>query len=184
MTTIETRLRALEDRAEIAQLRAEYCHVLDSHDWQALTGLFTEDGEFHGLAQVRGRAAIFAFFSQTVTRLGEGFWHFCTNPTIHLDGDRATGRISMQYLSVRDGVSYVSAGHYDDELERTAEGWRFRKRQITFYYFNTLANGFVGQPTYINADGTPVGNGVGNGQAADAPPVKDRTQPIEDRIAQ
>lgn len=156
MTDLETRMRAAEDRAELAQLRAHYCHVLDDRDWAGLAELFTEDGEFDGLAHAKGRAEIHAFFSGTVAGIAEGFWHFCTNPTIHLDGDTATGRISMQYLSVKKGVSYVSAGHYDDTFHRVNGVWKFRKRQITFYYFAPLSEGFVGSPTYIATDGRPL----------------------------
>ena len=152
---IETRLKALEDRAEIAELRARYCHVLDQRDWDALAQMFTEDGEFDGLAHARGRAEIHQFFSGVVDGLAEGFWHFCTNPTVQIDGDRATGRISMQYLSVRQGVSYVSAGHYDVRLERVDGAWKFRARKITFYYHAPLSEGFVGKPGYIHIDGTP-----------------------------
>lgn len=152
---IEARLRALEDRAEIAELRASYCHVLDHRDWDALVQMFTEDGEFDGLAHARGRAEIHRFFAGFVDGMAEGFWHFCTNPTITLDGDRAQGRISMQYLSVKKGVSYVSAGHYDDLLVRDGGQWKFRKRKISFYYHAPLSEGFVGKPTYITIDGTP-----------------------------
>lgn len=153
--TIETRLKAVEDRQAIAQLRGEYCHVLDDRNWDVLADLFTEDGEFDGLARVQGRAAIHKFFSTTVENLAEGFWHFCTNGTIHLDGDRATGRISMQYLSRKKGISYVSAGHYDDQFQRINGRWHFARRRITFYYFAPLAEGFTGTPTYIQPDGTP-----------------------------
>ncbi|WP_138470193.1 nuclear transport factor 2 family protein [Poseidonocella sp. HB161398] len=156
MTTVEERLQALEDRAEIAQLRAHYCHVLDHRDWPALAELFTADGEFQGLAHAKGRAEILHFFSKTVDPMAEGFWHFCTNPTVHLDGDRATGRISIQYLSQVSGTSYVSAGHYDDTLMREDGVWKFRKRQITFYYMAPLAEGFTGRPTYIDIDGRPL----------------------------
>lgn len=156
MTTIEDRLRAIEDRLAIGELRARYCHVLDERDWDALAQLFTADGEFQGLAHVVGRSAIHRFFSQTVDRLAEGFWHFCTNPTVDLDGDLATGRTSMQYLSVKNGVSYVSAGHYDDAFRREDGLWRFVRRKITFYYFAPLSEGFVGTPRYITPEGLPL----------------------------
>ncbi|PZQ46361.1 MAG: nuclear transport factor 2 family protein [Rhodovulum sulfidophilum] len=156
MEAIERRLRALEDHQQIAQLRARYCHVLDDRDWPALAALFTEDGEFHGLASAIGRAGILAFFGGTVDRLAEGFWHFCSNPTVDLAGDTATGRISMQYLSVKQGVSYVSAGHYDDVFRREGGVWRFARRRITFYYYAPLSEGFVGAPTYITPEGVPL----------------------------
>lgn len=156
MQDLEARLRRVEDRQEIAELRARYCHVLDGRRWDELAELFTEDGVFDGLARVEGREAIRRFFSTRVPALGEGFWHFCTNGTVDLDGDRAAGRISMEYLSVKDGVSYVSAGHYDDELARVDGRWRFRVRRIEFYYFAPLSEGFVGQPQRITPEGVPI----------------------------
>lgn len=156
MSELERRIAALEDRAAIAELRAQYCHVLDDRDWTALAGLFTGDGEFQGLAHVKGKDAVLRFFRDTVDGIAQGFWHFCTNPTVTLDGDTATGRISMQYLSVKNGVSYVSAGHYDDEFRREDGVWRFRRRRITFYYFAPLSEGFVGRPVYIDPEGRPL----------------------------
>ena len=118
MTTTDERLRRIEDRLEIADLRARYCHLLDDRRWPEFVDLFTEDGVFSGLESVRGREEIRAFFTERVPKLAEAFWHFCTDGTIELDGDEARGRISLQYLSIKGGVSYVSAGHYDDTFRR------------------------------------------------------------------
>lgn len=159
MSTLEDRIQAVEDKSAIAELRARYCHLLDDRDWDGFVDLFTEDGEFAGLARVRGHDEIRMFFSQTVPRLADGFWHFCTNGTAEIDGDTARGRISMEYLSVKDGVSRVSAGHYDDELRRENGVWKFSRRRITFYYFAPLSEGFVGQPRYITPEGETLRDG-------------------------
>ncbi|MBR0683333.1 nuclear transport factor 2 family protein [Roseomonas eburnea] len=146
MICLEDRLRAVEDRLAIADLRARYCHLLDGRHWPAFIDLFTEDGVFEGLTAVRGRAALTEFFSRRVPAMTEEFWHFCSNGTVELDGDRATGRISMEYLSVMNGVSYVSAGHYDDELIKQDGVWRFAARRITFYFLAPLHEGWAGRP--------------------------------------
>ncbi|MCK8783201.1 nuclear transport factor 2 family protein [Roseomonas sp. NAR14] len=144
MADLEARIRRIEDELEIGQLRARYCHLLDDRRWDAFVDLFTEDGSFTGLEAVTGHAALMEFFSRRVPALAEQFWHFCTNGTVEIAGDTATGRISMEYLSVTQGVSYVSAGHYDDVMVRTAGGWRFRSRRITFYYLSPLSEGWTG----------------------------------------
>lgn len=146
MTSIEERLRRVEDQLEIAQLRASYCHLLDERRWDEFVALFTPDGVFEGLEAVSGHEALHAFFSQRVPKLAEDFWHFCTNGTVELDGDVATGRISMEYLSVTDGVSFVSAGHYDDMMRRVDGRWRFASRKITFYFLSPLSEGWAGRP--------------------------------------
>lgn len=156
MTTIEQRIQRLEDIDAINQLRAHYCHLLDERDWDAFIDLFTPDGTFKGLAEANGHDELRIFFGETVPRLGEGFWHFCTNGTVDVHGDTATGRISMEYLSVKGGASYVSAGHYDDHLVRVGDQWRFKARHLTFYYFAPLEKGFIGRPQQIDIYGNPV----------------------------
>lgn len=145
-TELAERLERVESLLQIADLRAHYCHLLDEARWDAFAELFTEDGIFEGVDKAQGRAGIHRFFSQDVPRLAERFWHFCSNGTCTLDGDRASGRISMEYLSVTGGVSYVSAGHYDDEFQRVDGQWKFRARRITFYFYSPLHQGFTGMP--------------------------------------
>ncbi len=141
---LEERLRRVEDELAIGRLRARYCHLLDDRDWPAFVDLFTEDGVFRGLKAVRGRDALLRFFGTDFPETTERFWHFCTNGTVEINGDRATGRITLEYLSVIGGVSYAAAGHYDDVMERVDGRWRFRSRVITFYYFAPLSEGWTG----------------------------------------
>ncbi|KAA2212342.1 nuclear transport factor 2 family protein [Teichococcus oryzae] len=146
MASLEQRIQRIEDELAIGQLRARYCHLLDDRDWPAFVELFTPDGVFQGLEAVRGHAALMEFFSQRVPKLAEDFWHFCTNGTVEIDGDTARGRITLEYLSATNGVSHVSAGHYDDVMVRQGGRWRFQSRVITFYYLAPLSQGWAGRP--------------------------------------
>lgn len=141
---LEQRLQRIEDELAIGQLRARYCHLLDDQQWEPFIDLFTDDGIFEGLSKVQGKHDLMHFFSRQVPTVAERFWHFCTNGTIAIDGDVATGRISMEYISVSDGISYVSAGHYDDVCVRENGQWKFQSRKITFYFYSPLAEGFTG----------------------------------------
>lgn len=143
-TDLEQRLHAVESQLAITQLRAQYCHLLDARQWDAFASLFTEDGYFEGVDKAEGRDGIHRFFSQDVQLIAEHFWHFCSNGTCQIEGNRAHGRISMEYLSVTDGVSYISAGHYDDEFQRIDGQWKFHSRRITFYFYSPLEQGFLG----------------------------------------
>jgi hypothetical protein len=144
--SLEERVRRIEDELAISQLRGRYCHLLDDMQWDAFIDLFTEDGVFEGLNKVQGKPALMKFFSQDVPKVAERFWHFCTNGTIDIDGDVATGRISMEYISVTNGVSYVAAGHYDDICVREGGQWKFKSRRITFYFYSPVVDGFTGEP--------------------------------------
>lgn len=143
---LEARIVRMEDELAIGQLRARYCHLLDDMDWPAFIALFTPDGEFEGLSKVKGQEALMRFFSQDVPKIAERFWHFCTNGTVEIDGSRATGRISMEYISTTQGRSYVSAGHYDDVMVKVDGAWKFASRKITFYFYSPLSEGFTGSP--------------------------------------
>ncbi|MBS0495980.1 MAG: nuclear transport factor 2 family protein [Proteobacteria bacterium] len=143
---INQRIALIEDELAIGQLRARYCHLLDDMQWPAFIDLFTPDGEFEGLSKVQGHAALMQFFSQDVPRIAERFWHFCSNGTVSIDGNVATGRISMEYLSITQGDSYVSAGHYDDVMVKVNGEWKFQSRRITFYFYSPVNKGFTGLP--------------------------------------
>ena len=142
--TLEERITRIEDELAIGQLRARYCHLLDDMQWPEFVDLFTPDGEFEGLSKVQGHAELMHFFSQDVPRIAERFWHFCTNGTVDINGHTATGRISMEYISITHGVSYVSAGHYDDVMVKEDGRWRFKSRKITFYFYSSMSEGFTG----------------------------------------
>lgn len=148
---LETRLTRIEDELAIGQLRARYCHLLDDMQWEEFVDLFTEDGEFDGLSKVQGRDALMRFFSHDVPKIAERFWHFCTNGTVEINADMAVGRISMEYISTTNGVSYVSAGHYDDVMLKEGGRWKFKSRKITFYFYSPLSEGFTGAPPKIMA---------------------------------
>lgn len=143
---LELRLELIESQLEISQLRAHYCHLLDERRWDEFVDLFTQNGYFEGVSRASGRNDIHRFFSEDVPKIAEKFWHFCTNGTCDVDGDRAVGRISMEYISVTNGVSYVSAGHYDDEFQRVNGRWKFKSRRITFYFYSPVSEGFTGLP--------------------------------------
>lgn len=144
--SIEKRLRQVEDQLEIQQLRARYCHLLDDRKWDEFVLLFAEDGLFQGLEAVRGRADLREFFGVTFPQMAEDFYHFCSNGTAIIDGDEAKGRITLQYLSVINGESYVSAGHYDDTFVRVDGEWKFAARILTFYFLSPLSEGWAGRP--------------------------------------
>jgi len=156
LNTLESRIQAIEDRQQLGELRGHYCHVVDGRQWETLADLFTEDGEFIGFARARGRAEILSYFRDTVSEIADAFWHFCSNPTLKLNGDTATGLLSMHYMAIKNGVSYAAAGTYHDVMRRENGIWKFVRRKVTFDFFAPVTEGFTGQPPYIHVDGTPM----------------------------
>lgn len=144
MTTLEHRIRRLEDIEAIRHLKARYAKYADEKytddhrrkpqdelDRLAAlqAGLFTEDavwdgGEHFGVFE--GREAIHAF----VRKGGWSFaMHYFLNPLIDIDGDRATGRWMLWQactLTEGDTPCWMSAIE-DDDYVRTAEGWKMSR---------------------------------------------------------
>ncbi|MGW1013675.1 nuclear transport factor 2 family protein [Streptomyces termitum] len=127
----ETRrqVRALTDRAEITDLMGRYLLSLDEgvFDEEWARAFHTEDVTAEmPIGTVRGRTAVLerirqgmALFDRTV--------HLGTGLTVEVDGDRATARgaqLSTHILADGSDGLFVSAGHTDSELVRTADGWR------------------------------------------------------------
>src|SRR5262249_57663457 len=66
--------------------------------------------------------------------------HRLSNMVIAVDGDRATARTYVDaFLVLADGANAVNAiGFYDDDLVRTAGGWRIARRRFTQVHVRTL----------------------------------------------
>jgi ketosteroid isomerase-like protein len=135
---VEARLRELEDREEIRDLLANYARHLDAGDHAAYADLFAEQGELVArLGSAKGPAAIRELLDRTI---GEGSrarsrpaLHLLANPTIEVDGDRATASTIWSYVTA-DDEGYpllLQLGHYEDALTRENGRWRFLRRDIS-----------------------------------------------------
>ena len=131
MTSIETLVRGLADRAALEDLVARHSVWIDEGRWDETDRIFTEDvavksprGEARGIEELldlvkQGHDA----FEQTV--------HNKATLVIDLDGDTAAIRAHDIALFVVDGESAAIAGgvhHY--RARRTADGWRFSSLEI------------------------------------------------------
>jgi ketosteroid isomerase-like protein len=143
VSSVEERLRRLEDAEAVRTLDAVYCRLLDDGDWPGLAELFTPDGVFDGLRRVEGHAALLAFFSGLAGTGLTAFWHHVSNLEVSVDGDTASVRSLLWQPCVVDGVPHVAAGRYADDLVRTPVGWRYRVKQVRFSYWAPLTEGWA-----------------------------------------
>jgi uncharacterized protein (TIGR02246 family) len=133
---MEERLQVLEDREAIRALLMTYRRALDEKDFETYADLFGDDGEFvtDGRA-VRGRAEILPLLAElqatgALSVAAGDDRHLVTNVEIAVNGDRATTLSTWVYITRGAGEEPQLAlvGHYEDELRRTAAGWRFARR--------------------------------------------------------
>ena len=121
------------DTTEILQLYSRYSTAIDTGDGDGFAGCFVEGGVFdNGMAVIEGHAGISGFADQTHSAM-PGMRHNATNIVIDEvagsdDESRASGSAFLIGYVVDGGYKVIVTGRYTDELEKTAEGWRFTKR--------------------------------------------------------
>ena len=122
------------DWLAIANVKAAYCRLLDTKDWDGWGQLFTEDFELDvtgsGGQLVRGRDAVVASVRSAIETAKTA--HQVHLPEITIDGDEATAIWPMQDRVVWDESRALTGyGHYHERYVRTAEGWRIAAQKLT-----------------------------------------------------
>ena len=131
--SIEARLQRLEDLQAINQLFIDYGEHLDAGDFDAYAQLFAEDGEvlLGPMGRAVGRSEIQALMTSKLAAGVGSTFHIVSSPRITLDGDTASSTVMWSVATTADdGLARVSmVGHHVDDLVRTPDGWRFRRRR-------------------------------------------------------
>lgn len=121
------------DITAIVNLINLYPAAVDMQDWSLLDRIFTEDAvtDFGGGAAFRGLPLI----KQAFAAIHEPFaatQHVTTNHQVVVDGDGASCLSYVHGRFIREvpegGNMFESTGWYDDQLVRTAGGWRISVR--------------------------------------------------------
>lgn len=149
-TSLEERIRRLEDIDAIKQLKAEYCSYCDNdYEPDKLAALFTEDAVWDGKAFGRheGREAIRAFFAEAPEALSFAI-HNVMNPSIAIDGDRATGRwYLLQPCTAKASKQALwLTAVYHDRYRRVGDTWRFEHVDIEIRFFSPHESGWAKMP--------------------------------------
>ena len=116
-----------DDYIEIQQLYARYNNAIDSGDAEAYAATFVPDGVFNTF---NGHDALVGFIHRWHDSMGgANLRHWNTNLTITPTPDGAGG--SVYLLLVNVGVrppTIQAAAKYEDQIVKTPDGWRFKKR--------------------------------------------------------
>lgn len=123
-----------DDKAEIIEALNMYGFALDARAWDLFDRVFTPDVE--AVFGPAGAAWVgldvfkksFAEFHDTL----DSHVHTMMGQIVHVDGDTANAFSYGNWLLVRHaaegGSSWLGTGYYDDELVRTEDGWRIKRR--------------------------------------------------------
>jgi hypothetical protein len=120
-------LAELEARTAIQEIAARYADGCDHQEWDAVAGLFTEDGVFDATnvygTEVEGRAALAKFMAELPRAIAH---HVTSLYTVFPADGQAQTRMKMLVLF----PSLTASVDYQWDLERTGEGWRIARQAI------------------------------------------------------
>ena len=116
-----------EDYIEIQQLYAKYNNAIDSGDAEGYAATFIPDGVFNTF---HGREALISFIHTWRDRMnGANLRHWNSNLLITGTPEGANGSVYLLLVNVGVRPPAISAAaKYEDELVKTPQGWRFKKR--------------------------------------------------------
>lgn len=122
------------DWLAICNVKADYCRLLDTKDWQGWSRIFTEDLVMDvseaGGELTTDRDSFVGPLSEMLAQVKTA--HQVHSPLITIDGDRADAIWAMQDRLVwPDGSTMTGYGHYTEEYRRTADGWKIAKSKLT-----------------------------------------------------
>ena len=131
-----------EDRQDISELLVRYATSIDRRDWPLFRTVFTDDCEldYGEIGAWNGVDAVTEFMEKVHALAGHTM-HRLSNIAITVDGDQALARTYLDGLMMApDNKSAANPiGFYDDEIVRTADGWRIARRRLTLVRITTVS---------------------------------------------
>jgi 3-phenylpropionate/cinnamic acid dioxygenase small subunit len=131
------------DRQQISDLLVRYATGIDRRDWPLFRTVFTEDCEldYGEIGAWSGVDAVTDFMDKAHALAGHTM-HRLTNQVITINGDKATARTYVDALiMLADNQSGANGiGYYDDDIVRTADGWRIARRRFTIVRVSTVGS--------------------------------------------
>jgi len=143
--TSEQKLQEFADREEIRALVSRYALGIARNF--PVYELFTDDAVFidripgREVREFTSKAALRAMYDGVLR--GTPPLPMIHNHIIDINGDEATGLCSIEIRWVEDGESVISSGYYEDEYRRVNGRWMFAKRDVHFFHWCPLKQGWA-----------------------------------------
>ena len=133
--TESEKIQEISDLLEIQSLLTSYCTSIDSKQYDGLDSVFISDAfiDYTSAGGIKGHFPEVKAWLEEVLGLFSMTQHAVTNFDIRVDGDKATSRCifyNPMGLNTPEGKMpmFFVGGYYNDELVRTADGWRITER--------------------------------------------------------
>lgn len=135
-TTLEERVRMLQDKDEIREVLIRYGEYLDAKDYAGYASLFASNGTWTGgLGSGTGPAGIQAMLEKGLGKPEAGYvnknsYHLMTTEVIKVTGDTANVRSRYLFLTAtpENRPQVLLAGRYVDQFVREKGEWKILRR--------------------------------------------------------
>jgi len=121
------------DWLDICNLKARYCRLLDTKDWDGWAALFTEDCEIDtrpaGGTLEKGRDRFVSMVRQSLADAKTA--HQIHSPEMKLEDGKVEVIWAMQDRVIKDSFALTGYGHYHETCVRTAEGWKIARQTLS-----------------------------------------------------
>jgi len=146
-STLEERIKRLEEIEAIKKMKAEYVLACDERRWDDAVRYFTSRAvvAFGPFGKFESRQELEKFFKETMP-VTIGFTiHRLSNPIIEVKGDTAKGiwycEIPSTHIPTNKAI--LQQGTYFDEYIKEGNEWKHTKLDLVYSYITEFGEGWV-----------------------------------------
>jgi hypothetical protein len=143
---LEARVQALEEIEAIERLKARYCYLVDSGQWQEVVKLFTKDARIEfPFGAGKGTNAIVTFYRDTLPSQRSFILHMLHNPIVEVKGEKASGKWYYQSSGTVRSTNRAQwgAGIYNDKFVKENGEWKFKEIVVKTIYSTPYDEGWA-----------------------------------------
>jgi ketosteroid isomerase-like protein len=146
-STLEERIKRLEETEAIRKMKAEYVLACDERRWDDAMRYFTSRAvvAFGPFGKFATPGELRKFFKETMPVTISFTIHRLCNPIIEVNGDTATGiwycEIPSTHIPTNKAI--LQQGTYYDEYVKEDDGWKHSRLDLVYSYITEFGEGWV-----------------------------------------
>lgn len=146
-STLEERIRRLEEIEAIKKMKAEYVLACDERRWDDAMRYFTPRAfvAFGPFGKFKTRKELEQFFKEKMPVTIKFTIHRLCNPIIEVNGDTAKGIWYCEIPSthIPTNTAILQSGTYYDEYIKEGKQWKHTKLDLVYSYITEFGEGWV-----------------------------------------